>query len=100
MKIKDFNMDLPAASSPVYLRQAWSVGSDRGHGGHRKDGVVIEEELDVGINGVDPLKHLVGDVRVPCVALKEISVQVLVVHVPVEESVKSEIVQFSFISQN
>lgn len=50
------------------------MGSDCGHGGHRKDGIVIEEELDAGINGVDPLEHLLGDVRVFRVPLKEITV--------------------------
>lgn len=67
-------MDLPAVSSLVYFRQAWSVCSDRGHGGHRKDWVVIEEELNAGINGVNPLEHLVGNVRVRRVTLKEIPV--------------------------
>ena len=52
----------------------------------RENGVVVEEQLDAGIFGVDPLKHLMGDVRVPRVALKVIPVKVFVVHIPVDKS--------------
>jgi hypothetical protein len=51
-----------------------------------EDGVVVEEQLGARVDLVDLLEHLHGNVGVAGVRLVELSVQVLVVHVPVDES--------------
>lgn len=67
-------MDLFVVFLLVYFRKVWSVCFDCGYGGYWKDWVVIEEEFNVGINGVNLLEYFVGNVWVCCVMFKEIFV--------------------------